>query len=306
MKFRILTATVALMAIFTLNACTASAQPPSDNDVDSETVLPGEDLPETELPEGVIPEEPSEEETPVIPETPAVPEPPVAPPVSPPETTPEEDKTPKSTEYIMCTYEGLNIRAGAGTSYKVLGQAEKGTLYPLVSVSNGWYKTTYRNGFAYLSANSQYTKKVTLGYSNEKTEEVISVAYNLLGTDYVYGAVRLHDGTGKLLSGFNKNKFDCSSLVQYAFYYGAKVNLGVNTRAQVVQGKFVSSKNLSRGDCIYFTNSTRKDYQGIERVGHVGIYLGNDYLLHTSSDYCKIEKMSATRWNYYIEARRFV
>ena len=74
----------------------------------------------------------------------------------------------------------------------------------------------------------------------------------------------------------------------------------------MVQGDPVPRSQLSRGDCIYFTNSTREDYTGIERVGHVAIYLGDNYILHTSSDYARIEKMSSQRWAYYIEARRFV
>jgi peptidoglycan endopeptidase LytE len=102
------------------------------------------------------------------------------------------------------------------------------------------------------------------------------------------------------------NKFDCSSLVQYAYYQGAGELLDVTTRTQVVQGKYVKKSELKRGDCIYFTNESRQYKTGIERVGHVAIYLGDDYILHTASDYARIEKMTAYRWNFYIEARRFL
>jgi peptidoglycan endopeptidase LytE len=94
--------------------------------------------------------------------------------------------------------------------------------------------------------------------------------------------------------------------VQYAFYKGAGVLLDVTTRTQVVQGKFVKKSELKRGDCIYFTNETRQHKTGVERIGHVAIYLGNDYILHTASDYARIEKMSATRHKFYIETRRFL
>ena len=122
----------------------------------------------------------------------------------------------------------------------------------------------------------------------------------------MYGAVRLHDGKGKLLSGFTAQKFDCSSLVQYMFYKGADTLLQVTTRTQVKQGTFVPKAELQRGDCIYFTNESRQHLTGVERVGHVAVYLGNDYILHTASDYARIEKMSKTRWKFYIEARRFI
>ena len=106
--------------------------------------------------------------------------------------------------------------------------------------------------------------------------------------------------------GFTVNAFDCSSLTQYVFYLGANKLLGTTTRLQVKEGKAVKKSELSRGDCIYFTNASRYYNTGTERVGHVAIYLGNDYILHTSSDYARIEKLTAARKKYYIEARRFV
>ena len=130
--------------------------------------------------------------------------------------------------------------------------------------------------------------------------------YSLIGVPYVYGAVRVHDGYGNRLSSFNKNKFDCSSLTQYAFYYGAGVLLGTTTRTQVKQGSFVKRSNLQRGDCIYFTNDERRHLSGIERIGHVAIYLGEGYILHTASDFARIEKLTDKRWNNYVESRRFL
>jgi cell wall-associated NlpC family hydrolase len=110
------------------------------------------------------------------------------------------------------------------------------------------------------------------------TEKVLSEGYKLIGTPYVYGAIRFHDGTGKLLKGFNAQKFDCSSLVQYVYYKGADKLLNTTTRTQVKQGNFVKRANLQRGDCIYFTNESREHLSGTDRVGHVAIYLGDNYI----------------------------
>ena len=57
---------------------------------------------------------------------------------------------------------------------------------------------------------------------------------------------------------------------------------------------------------MFFTNSTRKDKVGVERIGHVALYLGNNYILHTASDYAKIEQISSTRWSYYIQSQRML
>ena len=141
---------------------------------------------------------------------------------------------------------------------------------------------------------------------NAVVEDVIWEGYKQLGVPYVYGAVRLHDGYGNFLSGFTKSKFDCSSLVQYVFHEAADVILQTTTRTQVKQGTYVPRNQLSRGDCIYFTNSVRQHYTGVERIGHVAIYLGDNYILHTATDYARIEQISSTRWSYYVETRRFV
>lgn len=233
---------------------------------------------------------------------------PVTPPDTTPESTPPQESTPpKPTvkQYIRCTGSSVNLRSGAGTDFTVLGQAEQGTMYAITGKKGSWYQTYYRGKTAYIYA--EYATVFTLPLSqNEQTEAVIEEAYKHIGVPYVYGAVRLHDGKGNFLKGFTTQKFDCSSLVQYVYYKAAGKLLNVTTRTQVTQGKYVAKKDLQRGDCIYFTNESRQHLSGIERVGHVAIYLGNDYILHTASDYARIEKMSKTRWSHYIEARRFV
>lgn len=221
-----------------------------------------------------------------------------------PTTTPAPPVV-QTAQYIKCTGNGVNIRAGAGTSYSVLGSAESNTMYAVIEKTGNWYKTFYRNQTAYIYA--EYASVFSLEKTNEKDiEAVISEGYKLLGVPYVYGAVRLHDGTGKLLKGFSVQKFDCSSLIQYVFYKGANKLLQVNTRTQIKQGEYVHPDDLQRGDCIFFTNEERQYKTGIERVGHVALYLGDNYILHTASDYARIEKISAKRWSFYIEARRFL
>lgn len=209
------------------------------------------------------------------------------------------------TQYIRCTAERVNIRAGAGTSHTIIGSAERSTVYALNKTEGSWHQTYYQGKIAYISAS--YTVQFSLEKSDDpRIEHVLEEGYKLIGVPYVYGAVRLHDGKGNLLKGFTTKKFDCSSLVQYVFYKGANVLLDTTTRTQIKQGVYVPPKNLRAGDCIFFTNEERQYKTGIERVGHVAIYLGNNYILHTASDYARIEPISQKRWNFYIEARRFL
>jgi cell wall-associated NlpC family hydrolase len=94
--------------------------------------------------------------------------------------------------------------------------------------------------------------------------------------------------------------------MQYIFYKGAGKNLQVTTRTQIYQGTTVSKSALKRGDLIFFTNESRKNNSGIERVGHVALYLGDNLILHTASDYAKIEAISSARWAFYIQAQRII
>lgn len=267
----------------TLSGCAAANNP----DLDEEETEITENDPETgeEISSGI--EQPEEE----------------------PETTekPVEVVVPKvlTVSYINVQSDGVNIRSGAGTGYSARGTAEKSTMYALNGETNGWYKTGYKNNPAYLS--SKYCKVVEMTASeDDRIEAVIAEGAKLLGTAYVYGAVRYHNGNGVKLSGFNINAFDCSSLMQYIFYTGAHINLQVNTRTQIYQGKTVNKSQLKRGDLMFFTNASRKNLTGVERVGHVALYLGDNWILHTASDYAKIEQISATRWSYFIQGQRII
>ena len=57
---------------------------------------------------------------------------------------------------------------------------------------------------------------------------------------------------------------------------------------------------------MFFTNESRKDKTGVERIGHVAMYLGDNLILHTASDYAKIEQISSVRWSYFIQAQRMI
>ena len=290
-----------------LPAC-AKNKDRNNNEIDEEQTLPGQteqtpsDGGELTVPPEVSPDErentqPNEGENEGGSDVPAV--------TVPDPVIPEEPPENNKVEYIKITADGVNIRSGAGTNYSSLGVAEKNTLYAVKGKSGNWYKTVYLHKTAYIHAN--YCTTVNMDKcANDTLEEVIEKGYDCLGVPYVYGAVRYLDGNGRRIDSFTKDAFDCSSLMQYIFKLGAGVNLQVNTRTQIYQGTTVSKSNLKRGDLIFFTNASRKNLTGIERVGHVALYLGDNYILHTASDYAKIEQISSTRWGYYIQAQRII
>ena len=224
-----------------------------------------------------------------------------------PAPEPPKEETDSGSLYIRSLTNGLTIRSGAGTGFSSLGHINKGDMLHYVGRTGNWYETLYKNKKAYISANTSYTELYKMEHANSgdsAVEAVINEGLNLLGFVYVYGAVRLHDGKGNLLKNFDPTEYDCSSLMQYIFYHGADINLNMTTRTQVSQGSHVPKNRIARGDLIFFTNSARYNKTGVERIGHVALYLGDNYILHTASDYAVIEPISNTRWSYYIETRR--
>lgn len=296
MKIKNIAAVLAAIGVtVTMTGCAAAGGGSADG-------IPPDGVTDTEiqLPQ---PENPEVPEIPEIPETPETPETPDVPTVSIPQ--PEPPPVKNTVSYISVKADGVNLRAGAGTGFKALGTAEKSTLYALLGEENGWYKTYYKNRTVYLS--KKYCVLLDMEKSgDDMVEAVIAEGTKFMGVPYVYGAVRVHDGYGNLLKGFSLNAFDCSSLMQYMFYKGADRLLQVTTRTQVKQGTTVSKSKLKRGDLMFFTNSSRKNNTGIERIGHVAMYLGDNYILHTASDYAKIEQISSTRWSYYIQSQRMI
>ena len=212
-----------------------------------------------------------------------------------------ETPTKKYDKLLKVTATTLNIRSSASSSSTILGQVNKGDLLPLIDQTGDFYAVTYKNKKAYVHKN--YADDIAIETTDETVESLLNKAKTLLGFPYVYGAQRYHFG-GKLNGNFTYGKFDCSSLTQYVYYFFG-VNLGATTREQVKQGETVAVSDLKRGDLMFFTNANRKHLTGVERVGHVAIYFGDNYILHTASDYAVIEQISSTRWDYFISAKRF-
>jgi cell wall-associated NlpC family hydrolase len=94
---------------------------------------------------------------------------------------------------------------------------------------------------------------------------VVDTAMAQLGKPYVW-------------AGSGPGSFDCSGLTQFA-YKAVGVNLPRTTGAQANVGVPVSRANLQPGDLVFF-------YGG----GHVGIYIGNNQVVHapTPGDVVKV------------------
>lgn len=214
----------------------------------------------------------------------------------------EGDK--KKKYYAVSLVDSLRVRSAPNGSSTVIGYLDKNDAVLVVDQTNGFYKTIFKEQTAYVS--KQYCNTLEIDATDDSVEKAIDFGATLLGYPYVWGSQRYHWGNGKLNSNFVNGEFDCSALVLYVYYKTNNVILDVTSRTQSLNGAFVDKKDLKRGDLMFFTNASRKDKVGIERIGHVGIYFGNNYILHTATDHAVIEPISSTRWSYYVTARRVV
>lgn len=95
-------------------------------------------------------------------------------------------------------------------------------------------------------------------------DKIINTGEKYMGTPYQYGA----------RSGQTKT-FDCSSFVQYV--YGLHgIDLPRNSRQQSKVGKTIPRSQIQKGDLLFFKTSSSGS-----NIGHVGIYAGNNKVLHT-------------------------
>jgi cell wall-associated NlpC family hydrolase len=143
----------------------------------------------------------------------------------------------------------------------------------------------------------QSTQQGTIG------KRVVQAGLKYLGVPYEYGSSR-----------YSKTTMDCSEFTMWAYREGANIDMGrggAQSQFRYVQNHGHYSYNINNlkvGDLIFFMNYKgwrASDYQGIvasrERIGHVGIYMGNNQVLHTYSKKAggvKITKFRGTSWGY--------
>ncbi|MGA7827714.1 MAG: NlpC/P60 family protein [Geobacteraceae bacterium] len=106
-----------------------------------------------------------------------------------------------------------------------------------------------------------------LALSTDATKRLKKSAYSFLGTRYRFG-------------GTTRNGIDCSSFVQHVFR-ALDIQLPRTAREQFRTGEPVTSCDLQKGDLLFF-----RTYAPFP--SHVGIYLGNNKMIHASSSFHKV------------------
>ncbi|HHV17249.1 MAG TPA: peptidoglycan endopeptidase [Thermoanaerobacterales bacterium] len=110
---------------------------------------------------------------------------------------------------------------------------------------------------------------------NDVASEILNFAETFIGTPYKS-------------AGSSQEGFDCSGFTSYV-YKQYNINLPRVAKDQYNFGKAVSTSEAKPGDLVAFS------YNG--NIHHVGIYMGNDEFIHSSStEGIVITKTSDTYW----------
>ena len=125
--------------------------------------------------------------------------------------------------------------------------------------------------------------------SSETTEAIIAQAERLLGVPYLWG-------------GMSAKGVDCSGLVRISHIMNG-ILLPRNASQQVKCGERVELDNLQRGDLVFF--GTPATDEKPMRITHVGIYLGENKIIH-SSHRVRINSLIPGDDDYYENSHRLV
>ena len=211
------------------------------------------------------------------------------------ETEKSIDETPIEEKTMYVNYSSVYIRKGPGTNYEVEDSLLLNDDVTVIAESGDWYKVKAESVTGYvakrlLSNTMQSTSRnaeerfikleddetSTEEESTQKTatdssvgQEIANFAEQYLGCKYVYG-------------GSGPSTFDCSGFTMYV-YKNFGVNLSHSATAQSKNGSYVAKEDLQPGDLVFF-----KDYETMNGIGHVGIYIGEGNFIHASSGtgYC--------------------
>lgn len=159
---------------------------------------------------------------------------------------------------------------------RIVGGGKRTAFYNLSLPSENYIKVT--------RSNSGITIKIKCGQSKSLPSrgasfinKIVSTAAGFLGVPYLWG-------------GSTSSGFDCSGFVMKVFQLNG-ILLNRTADQQYYAGNYISRDQLKSGDLVFFTTYC-------PGVSHVGIYIGGDRFIHSSSSSGMV-RISSLKESYY-------
>jgi len=217
--------------------------------------------------------------------------------------------TPFTKKKAYVNVDSVNVRKEANTTSEKVSSLNKNAEITVVGKEDDWSQIEGNNIKGYVLSKYLSDKKVEevtnrssdvarteisntveapKQVNTDKASEIVSYAKSFLGVKYKS-------------AGASPSGFDCSGFTYYVYkHFG--YSLSRSSAAQSSNGTAVSKADLQLGDLVFFS-------QGSNSIGHVGIYVGGNSFIHSSSpgDVVKITSLSDSYYKTrYVTARRII
>jgi len=199
------------------------------------------------------------------------------------------------------------VRRSASYSDRSVGRVEDGTCVTVLGQQGSFYRVDlydmtgyiaasqiiHKDGEYYVNCQPESSETAVITYTDHAQalalrHSLMELAQKQLGKPYIYGST----GT---------RGFDCSGLMYYLHgQYGITLERGAS--GQLGQGIVVAREGMQVGDLVFF-----KEPGETYPCSHVGIYVGNNQIIHAGSGGISYATLEGFYFGeYFLCARRII
>ena len=190
----------------------------------------------------------------------------------------------------------------------IIGCLEDGTKLTILGTYGDFYRISCYEMTGYIAkhqvrqgVDDEYYVNSQPGSSETKTFSSYSAEDALLLKNEVRTFSMQFQGVPYVSGGTTPWGFDCCGFTQYVFN-----NLGFNIHrtvaAQLEDGLVIGKDDLQCGDLVFFQNTTGWGHF----ASHVGIYIGNDQIIHAGDSGVAVSDMNHAYYQYHFMCARRV